>query len=234
MFLACMPLHEHFVTHQMIRCQQSFRAWVVCCAGVCEPCAVQGLVFQSPDGHGGRPRSSQQGAACHNKSPTACLVACSSFLSQFLRPSPDCLARCYGAYGPRIRDLSVSGATRQALVERLHGVLRPFLLRRLKAEVEKALPPKKEHVVRCRLSKRQRTLYEDYMASSDTASTLSSGNFLGIINVLMQLRKVATPQPADFLDPRRVACALQTSRVVCMASQRVWRCHSIDMWDIGL
>jgi hypothetical protein len=31
---------------------------------------------------------------------------------------------------------------------------------------------------------------QDYMASSDTASTLSSGNFLGIINVLMQLRKV--------------------------------------------
>ena len=43
---------------------------------------------------------------------------------------------------------------------------------------------------RCRLSKRQRTLYEDYMDSSDTSATLASGNFLGIINVLMQLRKV--------------------------------------------
>ena len=43
---------------------------------------------------------------------------------------------------------------------------------------------------RCRLSKRQRTLYEDYMASSDTSATLASSNFLGIINVLMQLRKV--------------------------------------------
>jgi len=40
------------------------------------------------------------------------------------------------------------------------------------------------------LSKRQRTLYEDYMASSDTSATLASSNFLGIINVLMQLRKV--------------------------------------------
>ena len=44
---------------------------------------------------------------------------------------------------------------------------------------------------RCRLSKRQRTLYEDYMDSSDTTATLASGNFLGIINVLMQLRKVS-------------------------------------------
>lgn len=75
-------------------------------------------------------------------------------------------------------------------MERLHSVLRPFLLRRLKSEVEKQMPPKHEHVIRCRLSKRQRTLYEDYMASSETRSTLSSGGFLGIINVLMSLRKV--------------------------------------------
>ena len=36
----------------------------------------------------------------------------------------------------------------QGLVERLHAVLRPFLLRRIKAEVEKKLPPKKEMKVR--------------------------------------------------------------------------------------
>jgi len=33
-------------------------------------------------------------------------------------------------------------------VERLHSVLRPFLLRRLKCDVEKQLPQKKEHVIR--------------------------------------------------------------------------------------
>jgi len=81
----------------------------------------------------------------------------------------------------------------QGVVERLHSVLRPFLLRRLKRDVEKGLPGKREHVLRCRLSKRQRTLYEEYMASSDTASTLASGNFLGIINCLMQLRKARRP-----------------------------------------
>lgn len=78
----------------------------------------------------------------------------------------------------------------QGLVERLHSVLRPFLLRRLKSEVEKQMPGKHEHVIKCRLSKRQRTLYEDYMASSDTRDTLASGNYLGIMNVLMSLRKV--------------------------------------------
>lgn len=76
------------------------------------------------------------------------------------------------------------------VVDRLHNVLRPFILRRLKQDVEKQLPKKYEHVICCKLSKRQRNLYEDFIASSETQATLSSGNFLGLINVLMQLRKV--------------------------------------------
>lgn len=44
----------------------------------------------------------------------------------------------------------------QKLVERLHAVLRPFLLRRLKQEVEKSLPPKKEVKIYLGLSKMQR------------------------------------------------------------------------------
>lgn len=43
-----------------------------------------------------------------------------------------------------------------ALIERLHAVLRPFLLRRLKSEVEKKLKPKKEVKVYVGLSKMQR------------------------------------------------------------------------------
>lgn len=76
------------------------------------------------------------------------------------------------------------------VVDRLHNVLRPFILRRLKQDVEKQLPKKYEHVIRCKLSKRQRNLYEDFIANSETQATLASGNFLGLINVLMQLRKV--------------------------------------------
>ncbi|KAL4459188.1 hypothetical protein ABPG75_014053 [Micractinium tetrahymenae] len=83
-----------------------------------------------------------------------------------------------------------SAEMNRAIVERLHAVLRPFLLRRLKKDVEKQLPQKHEHVVYCRLSKRQRKLYEEYMASGNTRATLASGNFLGIMNCLMQLRKV--------------------------------------------
>nr|QVD39288.1 Helicase domino [Schistocerca gregaria] len=78
----------------------------------------------------------------------------------------------------------------ESIIKRLHKVLRPFLLRRLKIEVEKQLPKKYEHVVMCRLSKRQRFLYDDFMSRAKTRETLASGNLLSVINVLMQLRKV--------------------------------------------
>lgn len=75
-------------------------------------------------------------------------------------------------------------------VSRLHQVLRPYLLRRLKKDVEQQMPGKYEHIVYCRLSKRQRYLYDDFMSRAKTKETLASGNFLSIINCLMQLRKV--------------------------------------------
>lgn len=76
------------------------------------------------------------------------------------------------------------------VVDRLHNVLRPFLLRRLKRDVETQLPMKHEHVIYCRLSRRQRNLYEDFIASSETQATLASTNFFGMISIIMQLRKV--------------------------------------------
>uniref|UniRef100_A0A182QDT2 Helicase domino n=1 Tax=Anopheles farauti TaxID=69004 RepID=A0A182QDT2_9DIPT len=78
----------------------------------------------------------------------------------------------------------------ETIIKRLHKVLRPFLLRRLKSEVEKQMPKKYEHVVMCRLSKRQRFLYDDFMSRAKTRETLATGNLLSVINVLMQLRKV--------------------------------------------
>ncbi len=75
-------------------------------------------------------------------------------------------------------------------VHKLHQVLRPYLLRRLKADVEAQMPAKYEHVVYCRLSKRQYKLYHEYLARSDTKETLKNANYISIINALMQLRKV--------------------------------------------
>jgi len=46
-----------------------------------------------------------------------------------------------------------------SLIKRLHGILKPFLLRRLKSDVEKSLLPKKELNLYIGLSKMQRELY---------------------------------------------------------------------------
>ena len=42
----------------------------------------------------------------------------------------------------------------------------------------------------CRLSRRQRTLYDDFLDARSTKDSMSSGSFIAIMNVLMQLRKV--------------------------------------------
>ncbi|KAJ8517523.1 hypothetical protein ONZ45_g5314 [Pleurotus djamor] len=75
-------------------------------------------------------------------------------------------------------------------VTKLHTVLRPYLLRRLKRDVEKELPSKYEHLVLCPLSKRQRFLYDEFMSRAHTRDALESGVYQKIANILMQLRKV--------------------------------------------
>lgn len=46
------------------------------------------------------------------------------------------------------------------IIKRLHKVLRPFLLRRLKKDVEAELPDKVERVIKCKLSALQLKLYQ--------------------------------------------------------------------------
>ncbi|VDM31077.1 unnamed protein product [Hydatigera taeniaeformis] len=114
----------------------------------------------------------------------------------------------------------------EQLVMRLHKVLRPFLLRRLKEDVERQMPKKYEHVILCRLSKRQRYLYDDFMSLSTTKDTLASGQFLSVMNILMQLRKVCNHpnlfEPRPITSPFRVAddeVRLEVPRLVAQASQ---------------
>lgn len=98
----------------------------------------------------------------------------------------------------------------RAMVAKLHAVLRPYLLRRLKSEVEKELPSKYEHVITCKLSKRQRFLYNDFMGRAKTRESLASGNYLSIINCLMQLRKVCNHP--DLFEVRPIVTSFAMSR----------------------
>ncbi|KZF22110.1 hypothetical protein L228DRAFT_283293 [Xylona heveae TC161] len=100
----------------------------------------------------------------------------------------------------------------KGIVTKLHKVLRPYLLRRLKADVEKQMPAKYEHVVYCRLSKRQRFLYDGFMSLAQTRETLSSGNYLSIINCLMQLRKVCNHP--DLFETRQIVTSFAMPKSV--------------------
>lgn len=55
---------------------------------------------------------------------------------------------------------TVSSSRSSRVIHSLHAILRPFLLRRLKVDVETDLPPKKEYVLYAPLSERQRELYD--------------------------------------------------------------------------
>jgi len=52
------------------------------------------------------------------------------------------------------------------LIHKLHDILRPFLLRRLKVDVERSLPPKKEYVLYAPLGQRQHEVYDAIVKGS--------------------------------------------------------------------
>ncbi|XP_042078728.1 E1A-binding protein p400 isoform X1 [Haplochromis burtoni] len=76
------------------------------------------------------------------------------------------------------------------LVIRLHRMIQPFILRRSKRDVEKQLPKKYEHILKCRLSNRQKSLYEDILTQSGAQEALKTGHFVSVLQVLMQLQRV--------------------------------------------
>jgi E1A-binding protein p400 len=102
------------------------------------------------------------------------------------------------------------GAIDSRAAKRLHAALRPFLLRRVKQEVERELPQKHEHLIRCKLARRQRRLYEEHVRSDETQRKLLGGNPLGPLHVLMELRKICNHP--DLLSPRMASSPFSTVR----------------------
>ncbi|KAF2768822.1 hypothetical protein EJ03DRAFT_327957 [Teratosphaeria nubilosa] len=115
------------------------------------------------------------------------------------------------------RGVQTLSAEAQTVVNQLHISLRPFLLRRLKTEVEKDLPKKTESVVVCKLSKRQRQLYQEYMGLASTRESLTKGNAVSAGKVLLSLRRVCNHP--DLFDPRPIqtSYAMETSPVETFA-----------------
>lgn len=81
-------------------------------------------------------------------------------------------------------------ADNESLVTRLHKILRPFLLRRIKSEVETSLLPKKEIKIRVGLSEMQRKWYTNLLTKEiDVLNAQGKLEKTRLQNILMHLRK---------------------------------------------
>ncbi|KAM1021824.1 hypothetical protein ACFX2I_042872 [Malus domestica] len=75
-------------------------------------------------------------------------------------------------------------------VSRLHRMLAPHLLRRVKKDVMKELPPKKELILRVDLSSKQKEYYKAILTRNYQILTRRGGAQISLINVVMELRKL--------------------------------------------
>jgi ATP-dependent helicase STH1/SNF2 len=113
------------------------------------------------------------------------------------------------------------------IIRRLHQVLRPFLLRRLKADVLRMgeqLPDKREHIIVCEMSAWQRIMYLDIVKSNPILFTDRHGRrrFDKLSNPAMQLRKCVN-HPYLFH---------QDHSALVVDSPDLWRCAGkFDMLD---
>lgn len=80
---------------------------------------------------------------------------------------------------------------KKQMIGQLHKILRPFMLRRLKADVEKSLPPKKETLLFVGMSSMQKALYKSLLLRD--MNTVMGGaqgvSRSALQNIVMQLRK---------------------------------------------
>jgi len=81
--------------------------------------------------------------------------------------------------------------TKRQMISQLHKVLRPFMLRRLKSEVAKGLPPKTETIIMVGMSKMQKQLYKKLLLRDieSIVGNTTGTNRTAMLNIVMQLRK---------------------------------------------
>ena len=93
---------------------------------------------------------------------------------------------------------------RMLVINRLHELLRPFMLRRIKSEVLDQLPDKVEKVLKCDLSAWQKTIYRQIQASAMGQGEKAGQMVRGLNNVMMQLRKGERAKQAIFEEDSRI------------------------------
>lgn len=126
-----------------------------------------------------------------------------------------------------------------SIVSKLHNILQPFLLRRLKVDVEKYLPPKREYLVACPMAPQQYQFYQavrgphlreflkDKLIQDEDIGQIKAESQISQMNLqfrLMQQRKVCQhPYLFDFpvLDPTDPESALRIDEELVRSSGKL-------------
>ncbi|KAJ6430019.1 hypothetical protein OIU84_021434 [Salix udensis] len=86
-------------------------------------------------------------------------------------------------------EVSLTDEEQLLIIRRLHNVIRPFILRRKKNEVEKYLPGKSQVILKCDLSAWQKVYYQQVTEMGRVGLHNGSGKSKSLQNLTMQLRK---------------------------------------------
>ncbi|OIT24296.1 PREDICTED: probable ATP-dependent DNA helicase CHR12 [Nicotiana attenuata] len=86
-------------------------------------------------------------------------------------------------------DVSLTDEEELLVIRRLHHVIRPFILRRKKDEVEKFLPGKTQVVLKCDMSAWQKVYYQQVTDVGRVGLDSGTGRSKSLQNLTMQLRK---------------------------------------------
>ncbi|GLC76063.1 hypothetical protein PLESTF_001730400 [Pleodorina starrii] len=111
------------------------------------------------------------------------------------------------------------------MVSRLHAILKPFVLRRVKADVNIGVPPKQEMVLYADMTEEQRRLTHgliDGTLKEELAKDGARGNALN--NLIMQMRKVCN-------HPDLIMGATSATNMYPPASELVAQCGKLALLD---
>ncbi|XP_045881879.1 E1A-binding protein p400 isoform X11 [Meles meles] len=114
------------------------------------------------------------------------------------------------------------------VVIRLHRVTQPFILRRTKRDVEKQLTKKYEHVLKCRLSSRQKALYEDVILQPGTQEALKSGHFVDVLSILLRLQRICNHP--GLVEPRLPESSYTAGPLQYRSASLVLKALDGDFW----
>ncbi|EJD52396.1 transcription regulator [Auricularia subglabra TFB-10046 SS5] len=95
---------------------------------------------------------------------------------------------------PLTNDFDLNDADHESKIKELHSQLEGLMLRRLKRDVIKSLPTKKEQILRVEMSTLQTHYYKNILTKNFTAlskGAAGGGGHISLLNIAMELKKAA-------------------------------------------